>query len=190
MIRRTKKTTAPKKQKKEMLKNGEGRGKSIKLAVSIAKRKIPRKNALVLEKNIGEVDKMDENFGQGNFQEEDAADDKKKTFIMWGGVCFFMLVIFVFWVNNAKQVFQSSHVKNPDAEKSFSELKSITGEIGRQMNGIKETIADLKNATSTASSTIASDLEVPMLPEAESAVRTLNESASSTATIATTTILQ
>jgi hypothetical protein len=190
MIRRTKKISTKKILKKTGDENAAVSDRSVKLPVKISKRKTSRKNALALEKNVHEVEDRilrPEIIAQGEY----VKDERKKAFIMWSGVCFFMILIFAFWIYNAKQVFQTTKTQNADQEKSLDDLKSISGEIEKQMNSIKETIGDLKNAaaattTPVTSSSTEQDQNIPTLPVSESVSGITGGSTTSTSTIVST----
>lgn len=83
--------------------------------------------------------------------------ERDKRFILWSGVIFFMVVIFVFWVYNLKDSFRKIESENiSQSEFNWSE---ITGDFGKSMEEMKENLAEIKEFTKTAEETATSTEE-------------------------------
>jgi hypothetical protein len=89
-----------------------------------------------------------------NLKHEDKIDAKKKK-IIWVGVSFFMVVIFIFWIINLNKVFKEIKVEN-DKKSDNLNLDEVKNNLGAIIDQAKAGLKDLKspvpdgNATSSA----------------------------------------
>jgi hypothetical protein len=131
--------------------------KEIKLKVrlnKVRKDKVEKgNNKDEIQNNFEEakpIDRKEKNIYSS--QEEKIEHDKK--LMMWAGVSFFMILFIILWLANMKNVFKQVE-QGRDNSKQF-EWNKITDEFSQTMGQIKESLNELKQATTvdpTASST-------------------------------------
>ncbi len=115
--------------------------------------------------------------------------ERDKRMILWSGVTFFMILIFIFWIYNLKQIFVKVEPNDNSQEFIWSDIaENFTKTIGE----VKDNIAEIKDLTNTDEIISTSTDELPSdIEEIEELKRRLIElegrlSVAST-TIATTT---
>lgn len=80
--------------------------------------------------------------------------ERDKRFILWSGVAFFMIVIFIFWVYNLKGSFHK--IESETAGQSDFKWSEITGDFGKSMEEMKKNLAEIKEFTKTVEETATS----------------------------------
>lgn len=70
-------------------------------------------------------------------------DEFHKKMIMWSGISFFMVLVFVVWIFNTKKIFQETAMTAPQGEKQ--ELGEIFQELNSVMQEAKEGLDSLGN---------------------------------------------
>jgi septal ring factor EnvC (AmiA/AmiB activator) len=80
--------------------------------------------------------------------------EREKRLILWSGVAFFMVVIFIFWVYNLKDSFKK--IESETAGKSDFKWSEITGDFGKSMEEMKKNLAEIKEFTKTVEETTTS----------------------------------
>ncbi len=68
--------------------------------------------------------------------------ERDKRLILWSGVTFFMVVIFVFWIFNLKQTFKQ--IESSNSQNQEFNLNKITDDFSKTMEEMKGNLADIK----------------------------------------------
>lgn len=76
--------------------------------------------------------------------EENIKADRDKRFILWSGVVFFMILIFVFWIFNIKNTIQISQ----GGDKEDFDFNNISNGFSESVEQMKKDLAELKNFSS------------------------------------------
>ena len=150
--------------------------------------KVPKKSLLKVKNASRETQVMDDYVI--NLRKEEVIREienlekveRDKSWIMWSGVTFFMLVIGIIWIFNIKNVFEATPKDNTGIN-----LDEITENFSKTMEEAKEGIAELKEAakedsTASATTTPASLDMATSTPEANGVNLGAAEGSTSTST--------
>lgn len=75
--------------------------------------------------------------------EEEIKTERDKRFILWSGVIFFMILIFIFWIFNIKNTLKVNQDKNYEN----LDFKSISNDFNESIEQMKDDLAELKEFT-------------------------------------------
>lgn len=136
--------------------NMEKTKKETKLKVRVRKEEKDEKEEEMNDESQNNfvVDKVDNKKKKNAFFSQEEKSEHDKKIMMWAGVSFFMILFVVLWVANMKNVFKQVEQGKNNSEQF--EWDKITDEFSRTMGQIKESLNELKQATTvdpTASST-------------------------------------
>lgn len=107
----------------------------------IATGKQPDEMARVVMKEVEAAEKKSTVFSQDDFDRLEKAD-RDKRLVMWSGVAFFMILIVVAWIFNARNIF-----KRPEAENTGNEINWV-----KTMEEFNKTMESVKSGMSSLSS--------------------------------------
>lgn len=133
---------------------------------------IEKKNAIYHineEQQVKEILKArrDEIFSAARLQKNSNGEtlERDKKMIMYSGVAFFTLLIFILWLFNLKTVFNNSHNKLNGSEFKEQGLDETTKEFKAALNEIKKEFAEIKSFNAASSTQSAPAGEAPTMRE-------------------------
>ena len=112
--------------------------------------------------------------------------ERKKEIMMWAGVSFCMVIIFVVWIFNTKLVFETARAKSTGQSMAVDDLRKMSSQIGEKVEAAKSQAGALSVDTTTTTTTTEMALAtgtIAMLPQNEMASGTVENLAKASSSL-------